>query len=100
VSLTREIGDVKIAVGVLGSKFGMTTGILGLLEGATLGVAITGLCSSFSWAGSINANVGELKGSLLKVEGRIDRLESSIAARFAKIESSITKLLEQTKSKP
>jgi hypothetical protein len=77
VSLTGSIHEVDTKIEKLSSEFNFAKWLIGLL----LVTAVAGVVSGVWWAASINANVGELKV-------RIDRIEASLA-----------KILEQTKPK-
>jgi predicted PurR-regulated permease PerM len=111
LSLTNEINGVRVAVEKLSTRLNMVVAILGGLSLAALGLTITGLCAGFYWAGSIETSVKGLGERSKAVDARIDKLEENVNARFDKVDarmdriepqlsglqSSIAKILEQTK---
>ncbi len=91
LALTKEIGEVKVSVEKLATKVNLAVGLLGSVAIASLGIAIAGIANGSFWAGSINNAVVELKSQQAKQE-------QAANLRFERLETSIAKILEQTKA--
>jgi hypothetical protein len=83
ITTTKEFGEVKAELGKISTRLNMVVAILG---GVSI-VAITGLCTGFFWAGSIDNSVRELRTKVDASDAKLSDLQASIA-----------KLLEQTKT--